>query len=208
MEPRKQFTFYESFYRALQRIRDKQDRATAYDMICEYALFQINPDLDNVPDSIAIAFELLHPVLDTARKKAENGKEGGKANGKQNESKPEAKPKQTKSKKKTKNKQPESEKEVEKEEDIENDIEVDVDVESKPDTAGERQLLPMGGQLGKGVVFLTQEQHDSLLNKMGLDAYEHYTNKLSDFIIKNDAKVKNHYETILKWWREDSRVEP
>lgn len=24
--------------------------------------------------------------------------------------------------------------------------------------------------------------------------------------IKNDAKVKNHYETILRWWKEDSNV--
>ena len=28
----------------------------------------------------------------------------------------------------------------------------------------------------------------------------------NSYIIKNNAKVKNHYETILKWWMEDSNI--
>lgn len=90
---RTQFTFYESFYKAISRIKKKADRADAYDIICSYALFQEEPDLDSVSDAVAIAFELLRPVLDKAREKAENGKNGGskpKANRKQTESKPEA----------------------------------------------------------------------------------------------------------------------
>lgn len=90
---RTQFTFYESFYKAISRIKKKADRADAYDIICSYALFQEEPDLDSVSDAVAIAFELLRPVLDKAREKAENGKNGGskpKANSKQTESKVEA----------------------------------------------------------------------------------------------------------------------
>lgn len=90
---RTQFTFYESFYKAISRIKKKADRADAYDIICSYALFQEEPDLDSVSDAVAIAFELLRPVLDKAREKAENGKNGGskpKANSKQTESKAEA----------------------------------------------------------------------------------------------------------------------
>ena len=90
---RTQFTFYESFYKAISRIKKKTDRADAYDIICSYALFQEEPDLDSVSDAVAIAFELLRPVLDKAREKAENGKNGGskqKANAKQTESKAEA----------------------------------------------------------------------------------------------------------------------
>lgn len=90
---RTQFTFYESFYKAISRIKKKADRADAYDIICSYALFQEGPDLDSVSDAVAIAFELLRPVLDKAREKAENGKNGGskpKANAKQSESKTEA----------------------------------------------------------------------------------------------------------------------
>ena len=90
---RKQFTFYESFYSAISRIRKKTDRADAYDVICAYALNQVEPDLSSVSDSVAIAFELLRPVLDKAKEKSESGKRGGskpEANRKQTESKPEA----------------------------------------------------------------------------------------------------------------------
>ena len=62
----------------------------------------------------------------------------------------------------------------------------------------------VGGELGKGVVALSDAQVADLLDKMGIDAFDYYVDKLSSFIIKNDAKVKNHYETILKWWKEDS----
>ena len=67
---RTQFTFYESFYKAISRIKKKADRADAYDIICSYALFQEEPDLDSVSDAVAIAFELLRPVLDKAREKS------------------------------------------------------------------------------------------------------------------------------------------
>lgn len=96
---RTQFTFYESFFKAISRIKKKQDRADAYDMICAYALYQKEPDLDTASDAVAIAFELLRPVLDKAKERAESGKKGGskpEANGKQNESKPEANAKQGK----------------------------------------------------------------------------------------------------------------
>ena len=64
----------------------------------------------------------------------------------------------------------------------------------------------MGGELGKGVVFLSSEQIGDLLDRLDLDTFNHYVDKLSNFIIKNGAYVKNHYETILKWWREDGAV--
>ena len=64
----------------------------------------------------------------------------------------------------------------------------------------------MGGELGKGVVFLSDAQIGNLLDRMDLDAFNHYVDKLSNFIIKNDAHVRNHYETILKWWHEDGLI--
>ena len=54
---------------------------------------------------------------------------------------------------------------------------------------------------------LSEAQIEDLLEKMGLDAFDHYVDKLAAFIIDKVAHVKNHYETILKWWREDSRLE-
>ena len=127
---RAQFTFYRSFFKAISRIKKKTDRADAYDIICAYALDQIKPDLDSVSDAVAIAFELLRPVLDKAKERAESGKKGGsksetdkentnaddeipEANNKQNVSKPEAKANQGK---------PGSKKEIEKEVEIDNNI--------------------------------------------------------------------------------------
>lgn len=112
MENRKQFTMYESIYKSLQRIRNKKDRADAYDAICAYALYNQEPNLETASDSVAIAFELTRPVLDSARKKAESGKQGG--------SKPKAKGKQTQ-----REKENEEEKEVEGEKENENEEEIE-----------------------------------------------------------------------------------
>ena len=70
----------------------------------------------------------------------------------------------------------------------------------------EHNVSVMGGELGKGVVFLSDAQIGDLLDRMDLDTFNHYVDKLSNFIIKNNAHVKNHYETILKWWQEDGLV--
>lgn len=60
--------------------------------------------------------------------------------------------------------------------------------------------------MGKGVVFLSDDQISDLLDQMGLDTFDYYVDKLSTFIIKNNAHVNNHYETILRWWKEDGIV--
>lgn len=99
---RGQFTFYASFASALSRIKKKADRADAYDAICNYALYGTDPDMDKLPDSAAIAFDLIRPTLDASRRKAESGKRGGMS--KQTGSKHEAN---------TKLEQPEMEKEKE-----------------------------------------------------------------------------------------------
>lgn len=70
----------------------------------------------------------------------------------------------------------------------------------------ESEVRFMGGTLGKGVVLLSDDQVEALLDRMGLEVFDYYVDKLSSFILRNNAKVKNHYETILKWWQEDSKV--
>lgn len=114
MDPRGQFTFYRSFADALRRIKKDADRAKAYDAICNYALYGIEPDLDSLPDSAAIAFDLIRPNLDSSKRKADNGRNGGKR--KQSGSKAEANAKQG---------EVESEKEREKEGEIEKEIEIE-----------------------------------------------------------------------------------
>lgn len=73
---RTQYTFYESFYKALSRIRKDADRAKAYDAITRFALYGEDPDLDTLPDHVAIAFEVIRPNLEASRRKAEGGSKG------------------------------------------------------------------------------------------------------------------------------------
>ena len=101
---------------------------------------------------------------------------------------------------------------------IEKDIELDVDViadencidsidtDENVDKSVDNTLEYMGGTLGKGVVLLSEAQRDTLMDKLGFDGYNHYVEKLANFIIQKDATVKNHYSTILKWAEEDSKV--
>lgn len=73
-------------------------------------------------------------------------------------------------------------------------------------TTDENQLKLVGGSLGKGVVYLSDRQLHDLMDRLGLDAFNHYVDRLATFIIEKNAHVKNHYETILKWYEEDSKV--
>lgn len=70
----------------------------------------------------------------------------------------------------------------------------------------ENELKYLQGPLGQGVVLLSDAQVSDLLDMLGLDGFEHYVKKLATFIITKNATVKNHYETIVKWWREDCNV--
>lgn len=104
---RTQFTFYESFYKALSRIRRASDRAKAYDLMVRFALYGEEPDLDALPDAIAIALELIRPNLEASRRKAEAGRLGG--------SKPEAKGKQTEAERKQEQEQGKEKEQVKEE---------------------------------------------------------------------------------------------
>jgi predicted phage replisome organizer len=100
--------------------------------------------------------------------------------------------------------------EIDKEKEIYKDIDTEVDVEESDDTATatteNEQLKLIGGKLGKGVVYLTDHQFDELLGRLGFDAFNRYVERLADFIIEKNAHVKNHYDTILKWYEEDTKV--
>ena len=65
----------------------------------------------------------------------------------------------------------------------------------------------LGGELGKGVVFLSQEQMDDLLEKLSLDEFNHYVSVVADCILKGKQyKKKTHYEAILDMAIADRRV--
>lgn len=58
---------------------------------------------------------------------------------------------------------------------------------------------------GKSVLKLSPRQISELIEKVGFEDFNYYVLRLSEFIRKNDANVKDHYATILKWWEEDRR---
>lgn len=97
--------------------------------------------------------------------------------------------------------------EKDKEKYIDTDTEVDVEEDLATTTATEEdQLKLVGGSLGKGVVYLTDRQLGDLIDRLGLDAFNRYVDRLATFIIDKNAHIKKHYETILKWHEEDSKV--
>jgi hypothetical protein len=88
---RDQFTFYRSFWEAIQDLK-KADRQAVLEAIISYALNDLEPVLQGTPHAI---FTLIRPVLDAAKKKAESGRAGGEANRKQSGSKRKANRKQS-----------------------------------------------------------------------------------------------------------------
>ena len=88
----------------------------------------------------------------------------------------------------------------------EEDRDVDVEVVSATTATAEDQLRCLDGKLGRGVVFLTDNQLGQLIDKLGMEAFDRYVERLADFIIEKNAHIKSHYDTILKWYREDSKV--
>lgn len=83
------------------------------------------------------------------------------------------------------------------------------DEDNRGDPAADNNNLKvMNGELGQGVVFLTDEQTADLLEKLDLEVFNKYVRKLANYIIRNGHDVADHYGTILKWWRQDCGLAP
>lgn len=207
-KPRNQFTFYRSYYDAIQAL-SKRDQSALILAVCAYAIYETPPK--GLSNAAFTAFNLIKPTLDSGRKKAESGALGGQASGKPSESKPQANRKQNGSKTEANRKQGESAREKEGEKEIEYEIEYEVEAEAEGNSLADydtdyNELKIMGGKLGKGVVKLSKAQSDALLDKIGFDMFNYYVERLADYILDSGAVVHNHYETILKWWKEDGKV--
>jgi hypothetical protein len=120
MDNRGQFTFYRSFWEAVQSL-PKKDKLPVLEAIISYALDGATPS--GLSQSQSAFFLLVKPNLDASRKKAANGKQGG--------SKPKANGSKTQAKK-------EREKEVEKEneEEIEIEKEYECNISGSSSSAG------------------------------------------------------------------------
>lgn len=194
-KPRNQFTFYKSYYDAIQEL-PKRDQSALILAVCAYALYETPPKGLSVAASTA--FKLIKPTLDSGRKKAESGALGGQANGKQSESKSEANRKQSESKK---------EREYEKEYELEAEADEEALAYAHDHGGGDYyEVKTLEGKLGKGVVRLSQAQWDTLFDKLSFDMFNYYIERLADYIINTGAAPANHYETILKWYEEDRKV--
>ena len=71
----------------------------------------------------------------------------------------------------------------------------------------EQALEKMGGSLGKGVVMLSEEQMEDLLEKLSLDEFDKYVGIVADCELKGKRyKNKSHYQAILDMAAKDRRV--
>ena len=114
------------------------------------------------------------------------------------------------------------EKEIEKEKDIDIDIENERksessftqpfqreydDLSTELSTDGDKTRRSLGGELGKGVVLLSQEQMDDLLDKLSIEEFDHYVGVVADCILNGKPfKRKTHYQAILDMAMADRRI--
>ena len=87
----------------------------------------------------------------------------------------------------------------------ETDFSTGFSTELSTDEDNKRKL--MGGTLGKGVVFLSQEQTEDLLEKLSLEEFDHYVSVVADCILNGKPyKKKTHYQAILDMAIADRKI--
>lgn len=65
----------------------------------------------------------------------------------------------------------------------------------------------IGGTLGKGVVFMSNEQFDDLMNKLSFDEINHYFGVVADCELSGKKfKNKTHYQAILDMAKKDRKI--
>ena len=67
---RKQFTFYHSFWETIQQLPTNKEKLQAFEMICDYALNETEPDLKSKKPSAATVFCAVKPTLERAHRRA------------------------------------------------------------------------------------------------------------------------------------------
>ena len=118
----------------------------------------------------------------------------------------------------------EKEKEIKK--DLDTDLEIDRENESSFGQSIHREIDPLstgfstfvdkredqkrkllGGELGKGVVLLSDEQMDDLLEKLSIEEFDHYVGVVADCVLSGKPfRRKTHYQAILDMAAADRRI--
>ena len=71
------------------------------------------------------------------------------------------------------------------------------------DGDGDREVLKLiGGEIGQGVLLLSDRQMDDLLSRLGQDGFDAYAKRLVSWVQRKHANV-DHYREILRWAKED-----
>lgn len=81
------------------------------------------------------------------------------------------------------------------------------DLSTDLSTIAETKRKMLGGELGKGVVFLSNAQMDDLLEKLSIEEFNHYVSVVADCIQKGKTyKKKTHYQAILEMAIADRKI--
>jgi hypothetical protein len=75
------FIFYRSFYEAIKKLENVEDRCVIYQAICEYSFYGTDPILDGLK---SIIWTLIKPQIDANIKKRIDAKKGGAPKGNNN----------------------------------------------------------------------------------------------------------------------------
>ena len=67
---RKQFTFYRSFWEAIESLPTNKEKLQAYQILCAYALDQEEPRLSEIKPSAATVFQMAKPILKRAHERS------------------------------------------------------------------------------------------------------------------------------------------
>lgn len=113
-----------------------------------------------------------------------------------------------------------------KREEIDKDLDTDIENERKNESAfdhsldiesndlstefstnEDKKLKAFGGELGGGVVVLSQMQVDDLLEKLSLEEFNHYVGVIRDCILRGKRYTrKTHYQAILDMVENDRKI--
>lgn len=172
---RQQFTFYRSFWEAIESL-PKKDKADVLCAICSYALDGEVPSLSGAPKAM---FALIRPTLDSSARKAENrlNKKKTKTEEEQSENKQGTEEEQNGNEDKNKDEgereyESESEKESECEGECEGENECSPPLKGPPPHAPEAKKDPRHKYGEYGWVRLTQAEYDRLLRDLGIAELE------------------------------------
>ena len=77
-------------------------------------------------------------------------------------------------------------------------------VENYVDKSRERaKQTYLGGELGQGVVFISEEQIDDLLDRLSVEEFDHYVRAVAECEKKGKRYAKSHYQAILDMAEKD-----